>query len=108
MPNFYLSLLIIVALYTSNALAQAENETYLDAEQIIVPAAEMPPPQEAETQTGLWLQLQASGAWAGNRYVLPGQTATLIHQRYLNSFRHPIPERFKTEGMSDGGSASGR
>lgn len=60
---------------------------------------------EAETQTHLWLKLQASGAIAGTRYTTPGQTATHIYQRYLKSFTHPIPEHFSRE--SSGGSGSG-
>ncbi len=110
MRKLYLSLLITSALNASAAFAQADNETYLDtyppeaAE--VMPATEIPIPQDADTQSRLWLQLQESGAMAGSRYTLPGQAATLIYQRYLGSFAHPIPPEFEY-GEMDGGSSSG-
>lgn len=116
MRNYYLSLLITTALGTSAAFAQARGEalvdTYLPEAEEITPATEIAAiPQEADTQTRLWLQLQSSAAVAGSRYTLPGQAATLIYQRYLNSFGHPIPEQFEyadTGSSGSSGSSSGR
>lgn len=112
MRHLYLTLLTTLAF---NAFADAESEpildTYLPETEEIMPATEIPIPQEADTQSRLWLQLQASGAIAGNRYLLPGQAATLVYQRYLDSFSHPIPEQFELgDGDSGGssGSSSGR
>ncbi len=68
-----------------------------------------PPPIVADTETGLWMQLQSSGRVAGPRYTLSGKAATNIYQRYLNSFRHPIPEQFdfKRSSVSRSGSGTG-
>ncbi len=110
MRNLYLSLPIFAALNAPAAFTQAVSETLQDTyppeTEEIVPATLIPIPQEADTQTQLWLQLQESGAMAGSRYTLPGQAATLIYQRYLRSFTHPIPLEFEY-GEMDGGSSSG-
>lgn len=114
MRNLCLSLLIGVSTYTAAAFAQTSIETFpstspvveviMPAEEI-VPATEIAMPMEADTQTRLWLLRQESGAMAGNRYNLPGQAATLVYQRYLKSFSHPIPAELGSAG-SDGGSGS--
>jgi hypothetical protein len=68
-----------------------------------------PPPIVADTETGLWMQLQSSGRVAGPRYTFPGKVATQIYQRYLNSFTHKIPEQFdfKRSSVSRSGSGTG-
>ncbi|MGZ4957618.1 MAG: DUF3613 domain-containing protein [Methylomonas sp.] len=109
MRHFYPSLLIAAALNASSAFAelksQALMDTYLPETEQIALAPEIAVPQEADTQTQLWLQLQESGAMAGSRYKLPGQAATLIYQRYLGSFSYPIPEHFEVEDNDSGGSS---
>lgn len=44
-----------------------------------------------------WLDLQRSGDAAGSRPTLGGQEMQRIYERYLDSFTHPIPERFRSE-----------
>lgn len=106
MRHLYLFLLTTLAF---NAFADTRSEpvqdTYLPETEEIMPASEIPIPQEADTQSRLWLQLQSSGAMAGSRYTLPGQAATLVYQRYLDSFSHPIPEQFELEDGDSGGSS---
>lgn len=41
-----------------------------------------------------WLELQASGRQAAPGPGQPGEAATRVWQRYLESFEHPIPETF--------------
>lgn len=41
-----------------------------------------------------WLALQREGTRAGAAQPLPGPAATLLYQRYLNSFKNPIPAMF--------------
>lgn len=118
MRNLCLSLLIGISTYTAAAFAQTSIETFPSASPLaeeimpaeeIVPAAAIPIPMEADTQTRLWLLRQESGAMAGNRYNLPGQAATLVYQRYLKSFSHPIPaELGSASGDGASGSSSGR
>jgi len=64
------------------------------------------------SQTRLWLATQTDGTYAvTDERPMPGEVATLVYQRYLKSFTHPIPERyesdsFKTSGGGSGGSSS--
>lgn len=44
--------------------------------------------------TRMLLAMQRDGAQAGQMLRVPGEQAALAYQRYLDSFRHPIPERF--------------
>ena len=53
-----------------------------------------------------WLAIQTSGAYAVTEdRPMPGEAATLVYQRYLNSFTHPIPERYEKDSFktSDSG-----
>lgn len=115
MRNLCLSLLIGVSTHTAAAIAQTSIESFPGppaADEVIMPAEEVMPateisePMTADTQTRLWLLQQESGAKAGHRYTLPGQAATLVYQRYLKSFSHPIPAEL---GSGDAaGSSSNR
>ncbi|MGC4059832.1 MAG: DUF3613 domain-containing protein [Aquabacterium sp.] len=50
--------------------------------------------QPAPTVTGKWLNAQASGKQASSsRPSLSGPILDKVHQRYVNSFGYPIPER---------------
>jgi len=110
--SFFFSLLASgIYLISPNLFAQpdTDGDQYIDIPQAeeIVPLTEIPIPRQADTQTGLWLKLQASGAMAGSRFDQHGQVATTIYQRYLNSFSHPIPEQFETSGGQSSGTTSG-
>lgn len=127
MRNLFFSLLTITILYATSASAQDENVTYADDSvpyeesafdqanidttytdaNDIAPYKESTIQIETDTQSRLWLKLQASGALAGTRYKLPGQTATQTYQRYLKSFTHPIPLQFNLGGGGSGTSGSG-
>src|SRR5882757_1500598 len=59
------------------------------------------------SQTRLWLSTQASGTNSvTEERPMPGEVATLVYQRYLQSFTHPIPERFTSDSFTAGGSGS--
>lgn len=61
-------------------------------------------PDEGETVTERWLQIQREG-----QQVTPApQVATptereMAYQRWLESFKHPIPDFFSSEGGDTGG-----
>lgn len=56
-------------------------------------AIEKPTRRIGEATTAI-LQAQADGSLAGAPLPMLGATATLSWQRYLDSYRHPIPETF--------------
>lgn len=57
-------------------------------------------------QTRYWLSTQTSGANAVTESrPMAGEVATMVYQRYLNSFTHPIPERYEADTFSTQGSA---
>ena len=59
------------------------------------------------SQTRYWLATQSSGASSEtDARPMPGEVATLVYQCYLNSFTHPIPERFEADSFSTKGSGS--
>ena len=60
------------------------------------------------SQTQFWLATQTSGAYAvTDDRPMPGEVATLVYQRYLNSFTHPIPERYESDSFkTTGGGAT--
>jgi Protein of unknown function (DUF3613) len=67
-------------------------------------AAELSTESSGEA-TRRWLELQRSGAVASsNRQTVSGPMADQIHQRYLKSFKHPIPEFYYQEKRSRGSS----
>lgn len=49
---------------------------------------------EVGETTRMLLAVQRNGTQAGQMLRVPGEQAALAYQRYLDSFRHPIPERF--------------
>lgn len=56
------------------------------------------------SQTRFWLATQTSGVSAvTDERPMPGEAATLVYQRYLASFTHPIPERYESDSFSVGG-----
>jgi len=61
-------------------------------------------PLGAESQA--WVQLQQSGTEAsGAARPMPGEIADNVYQRYVDSFKQPIPAEFKRQ--STGGSENG-
>ncbi len=79
----------------------------------VAPVAVAVPPETTHLPAGIGsttralLQLQASGRRAGNALPILGDQARRSHQRYLQSFEHPIPEffeiRVKDEASGGGG-----
>lgn len=60
---------------------------------------------EIGAATRSWLALQRSNAAAAPALPTPGAQATLAYERYMNSFRAPIPSSFGST-LSAGGGAS--
>jgi hypothetical protein len=88
------------------AVAQAADATANTSAAVTATPA---PGQGFGSQTRLWLGTQTSGVSAvSDERPMPGEVATLVYQRYLNSFTHPIPERYETDSFkTTGGGASG-
>jgi hypothetical protein len=63
------------------------------------PAHQAPAERESRIRVGdvtrTLLQAQADGRVAGPRLPILGATADASWQRYLDSFKHPLPERFE-------------
>lgn len=59
-------------------------------------------------ETRAWVDLQASGTAAvGDARPMPGEVADVVYQRYVNSFKHPIPAQFPRTSGGESGSGSG-
>lgn len=70
-------------------------------------AAEPPKPIGKETKT--WIDLQTSGKQAsGAPRPMPGEMADNVYQRYLDSFKQPIPAEFKRQSTEDSGNGGGK
>ncbi len=54
-----------------------------------------------------WLEMQRSNRYAAHEQPMLGAAATLAYQRYLESFKHPIPESFASKLSGGGGSGGG-
>lgn len=66
-------------------------------------ARESPLPKlGADTRTWLNLQKSASAQVPDLRPV-PGEVAEQVYQRYVDSFKHPIPETFKRDSFIQSG-----
>ena len=58
------------------------------------------------SQTRFWLATQTSGiSSVTEERPMPGEAATLVYQRYLNSFTHPIPERYESDSFKTSGAS---
>ncbi|HBA66666.1 MAG TPA: DUF3613 domain-containing protein [Methylococcaceae bacterium] len=54
-------------------------------------------------ETRRWLELQSSGVAAStSRQTVSGPVADAIYRRYLDSFKHPIPEFYKSKQDGEG------
>jgi hypothetical protein len=59
--------------------------------------------------TRAWLNLQTNAAaQAPDVRAVPGEVAEEVYQRYVTSFKHPIPEQFPRESFAQGGSGGGK
>lgn len=63
--------------------------------------AQQPDHQAQERAVTQWLDQQRSGESAGSRPTLGGPELQRIYDRYLESFTHPIPERFQVETTTE-------
>ncbi|MGR9107268.1 MAG: DUF3613 domain-containing protein [Gammaproteobacteria bacterium] len=74
-------------------------------------AAELPTESHGSV-TRRWLELQRSGAFASPReQTVAGPIAENIYERYVKSFKYPIPDFFyksDSVGGNSGGSSSKR
>lgn len=60
------------------------------------------------SQSRLWLATQISGASSvTEERPMRGEVATLVYQRYLNSFTRAIPEHFSSESFAANGTGGG-
>ncbi|MBX6421465.1 MAG: DUF3613 domain-containing protein [Nevskia sp.] len=58
------------------------------------------------SETNAWLAAQIAST-SGTPRPMPGEVASRVYQRYLDSFTHPIPEEYGRQGfIGGGGSAS--
>ncbi|HZR37148.1 MAG TPA: DUF3613 domain-containing protein [Nevskia sp.] len=96
------------------ALAQPEStvapaDSSSPAPAAAAPAASAPAAgQGFGSQTRYWLATQTSGAYAvTDPRPMSGEAATLVYQRYLNSFTHPIPERYSSDSFTTSGGGTG-
>ena len=73
------------------------------------PAAAPVVSQGFGSQTRLWLATQTDGTYAvTDERPMPGEVATMVYQRYLKSFTHPIPERYESDSFkTTGGGGAG-
>lgn len=86
--------------------AGAESAAAVEVSDAATPAAAGKPAGGADTRA--WLELQASGSAAvGAAQPMPGEVADLVYQRYLNSFKYPIPDQFRRQGSGSGSGGSG-
>lgn len=71
------------------------------------PAAADPLPRLGG-DTRAWLDLQTNpSAQETDIRPVPGEVAEQVYQRYINSFKYPIPETFKRDSFVEGGGGGG-
>jgi Protein of unknown function (DUF3613) len=86
--NRYIVITCSFTLLSSVALSAAELST-----------------ESSGSETRRWLELQRSGAVASQaRQTVSGAVADNIYQRYVKSFKYPIPEYYLREKGKNGGS----
>lgn len=74
-----------------------------------LPAASAEPiEQRTGDETRAWLELQTSGsAAAEDPRPMNGEVADEVYRRYLNSYKHAIPEMFQRDRFVNSGGGSG-
>ncbi|HDR9511035.1 DUF3613 domain-containing protein [Burkholderia cepacia] len=65
------------------------------------------PASEIDHSTNAWFDLQRSNRAAGAPQPIDGAAGTYAYQRYLDTFKTPIPTWFGTMSTTSGGSGSG-
>lgn len=110
---------LMVALLAAAGLASAQpDQRQFTADQSLPPfpepAARAAPAAAPEAGSAReWFTLQAAGTAASTEpRPMPGEVADAVYERYVNSFKHPIPEQFRRQGSGSdsggqGGSGSG-
>lgn len=98
--------MIMLALVIAAGSARAETA---EADAAAAPAAAEAPAAEGAAATGFgsstrsWVGLQASGrAASAEARPLPGDAAKNVYERYTNSFKQPIPDKFDRESFASG------
>jgi len=72
-----------------------------------VSAAEPTQPLGAEAEA--WMKLQAGGQQASKTArPMPAEIADNVYQRYVDSFKLPIPAEFKRQSTSESNNGSGQ
>lgn len=62
-----------------------------------------PPLPSLGSDTRAWLDLQTNpAAQTPDVRAVPGEVAEEVYQRYVNSFKHPIPEAFSRDSFVQG------
>jgi hypothetical protein len=84
--------LALTLVFASTAEADTPASAPQPAPSVPIAATRADPP--ALGTAASWLELQRSGAHAGQPNALPGEAMERIYKRYLGSFEHPIPQRF--------------
>jgi len=73
---------------------------------VTVAFAETSSQRPSGEDTRRWLKLQSSGIAAStSRQTISGPVADAIYRRYLDSFKHPIPEFYKSKQDGEGSSS---
>ncbi|MGH8445214.1 MAG: DUF3613 domain-containing protein [Solimonas sp.] len=71
------------------------------------PEAQASPLPRIGGDTLTWLELQKSpSAQVTDVRPVPGEVAEQVYQRYVNSFKFPIPAEFKRDNFVQGGGGS--
>lgn len=90
---------------TSAAFAQEAADPAPEAPAAVAPPAEAAPLPQLGADTRSWLALQKeTAAQVPDLRPVPGEVAEQVYQRYVNSFKHPIPETFKRDSFVESGS----
>lgn len=66
-----------------------------------------PTASEVDHSTKAWLSLQRDNRAAAPTQPMLGDVASLVYQRYLDSFKNKIPESMSTQLGSSGGMSGG-
>ena len=62
---------------------------------------------ELGASTRQWMDLQKTpAAQASDARPMPGEVAEQVYQRYVNSFKYPIPQQFARESFKGSGGGS--
>lgn len=100
---------VMLSCATSAAFAQeAVPDSAAEAPAAAQPVAEATPLPRIGADTRSWLALQKdAAAQTPDLRPVPGEVAEQVYQRYVDSFKHPIPEEFKRDSFVGNGSGSG-